>query len=136
MKASDAKWQAVYEAAHAAGIKAADAAKPVPMMVGTPVDMVGSMMGGDGGGFDPTKPVYYVAGGVCGFAAVHFPGTSSFAKWAKAKGYARPAYPKGFSISVRHGGQSLEIKEAFAGAFAKVLSEAGISGVYVWSRMD
>jgi hypothetical protein len=135
MKAS-AKWQAVYDAAEAAGQKAAAAKVPVPMIVGTPVDTVGSMMGGDGGGFRTDRPVYYVAGGVCGFAAVTFPGTSGFAKWAKAAGHAHKHYPTGYAISAgMTGGQSLEIKEAWARAFSEVLREAGIPA-YTWSRMD
>lgn len=131
-----AEYQALYDRAHAAGVAALEAAKAVPMIVGTPVNMLDSLMGGDGGGFDQTKPTYYVEGGVCGFAAIVLPGTTGFARWAKKTGKVTAHYGGGMAFRVRAGGQSLQRKEAYAGAFAGVLREAGIEKVHVWSRMD
>jgi hypothetical protein len=46
-----------------------------------------------------------------------------------------PGYPTGYDIWVGGFGQSMARKEAYAGAFAKVLKDNGIDA-YMQSRMD
>lgn len=121
----------LYEKAYAAGLAAGKAALPTPMIVGEAQALVGP--GSDK--IDYSKETYYCESGVCGFAWVVVPGNSPFGRWAKKAGVARPGYPKGIHFWVREFGQSMERKEAFARAFAKVLKEAGVQA-YSDSRMD
>lgn len=127
----------LYKEADAAGMEALRAATPAPMLVGTPKNLMGSLLpGGDDGGFDETKPTYFVEGGPCGFAWVTiFPGNSSLAYQWKKLGYASPAYGGGVSVWVREGGQSMQRKEAYARAFERVVRDAGVTA-YAGSRMD
>jgi hypothetical protein len=128
------------------------------MVVGTPKDPVGSLLGGDGGGFDLTQPVYFEPDGVCGFAWVNCKATATegrqFLNWLKgtvktdapAKDVLDPvlgeprtdSYYKGVSVWVRGFDQSMQKKEAFGQAFALVLRESGVEGLdaYCMSRMD
>lgn len=130
MPTSDAQFEALHRKAHAAGMAAMEATVPEPMVVGKPTHPLGSNI-------DPSKgPVYFVPGGVCGFAWVNMPGTTGFARWAKARGLARKAYEGGYNIRVRAGGQSYEMKMAYAGAYAQVLQEAGLKRVYANGRLD
>lgn len=110
----------LFNDAKRAGEAAASAHTPTPMIVN---DARGGKQ-------------YFVAAGVCGFASVVIrPGTSQAARYgSKHFGY-RKAYYGGVSMSVSQYGQSLETKEAFANAYAEVLSAAGITA-YVDSRMD
>lgn len=102
--------------AHAAGQQAANACVPTPMTIA---------------GFPP------VADGVCGFAWITIrPGNSKLALAAKKHYGARPAYGGGLQIWVGDYNQSMEKKEAYARAFAKVLTDAGHDRVYPGSRMD
>lgn len=122
---------ALYAKAHEAGERAAEACTPTPMVVGTPTTLLGSDI-------DHSKPTYYVADGVCGFAwVVVRPANSSFANWLKktAKVRGGRSYGGGCSIWISAYGQSMQKKQAYAGAFAKVLCEAGIKA-YADSRMD
>jgi hypothetical protein len=99
-----------------------------------------------------TRPGVYA--GACGFAWVNIrPGNGRFAKWACAQTEAewgRPnlklagkAYHGGVEIwiggqipqSVDHYGQSVDIKYAYAGAYAKVLRDHGIYA-HAGSRLD
>src|SRR5215471_2990569 len=64
IKLSKAEMKALMARAAEAGAEAYEAARPVPMVVGTPKDMMASLMGRDDGGFDPNEPTYYVADGV------------------------------------------------------------------------
>lgn len=129
-KIRDAEFQALWDKAVAAGMEAGKAAKPPVMVVGQP----SSFMGND---VDYSKEHWIVPEGPCGFAWVQLrPGTSAFAKWLKAKKYARTdSYHGGVSISVRDYNQSIIRKEAHADAMAKVLSDAGYEA-YSMSRMD
>lgn len=77
----------------------------------------------------------YVAEGVCGFAWVKFPGNGAFGRWAKKQGLARKGYGPGLEYWISDYNQSMQRKEAYAIAFAKILREAGISA-YADSRMD
>ena len=126
------------ERAEAAATAAYEAATPTPMIVGTPKDPVASLMGGDGGGFDTSKPIYHVASGVCGFAWVNIgSGNTSFARHAKVLAGARPHYYGGMELkpqAVRMS-QSMQRNEAACIAYADVLRGAGINA-YMGSRMD
>lgn len=122
-------WQAVYDEAHKAGLVALKAAIPTPMVVGTPSTPLGNDI-------DETKPMYFVEGGVCGFAWVTVrPGNCSFAVWCRKNGIGHKAYYGGWELWVSEGGQSMERKEEYARAFAKVLTKHGIKA-YSGSRMD
>jgi len=78
-----------------------------------------------------------VMDGVCGFGWILIkPANSPFANWCLKKGLGRrSAYERGFVINVSDFNQSLLKKEAYAHAFAAVLSEAGIRA-YGCSRID
>jgi hypothetical protein len=153
-----AAFQDLIRAADAAGEKAVADASIQPMLVGTPQNMMASLMGQDDGGFDPEQPVYYVADGVCGFAWINCKATATegrkFLNWLKGSvksskpfSAVQPAstqeprqdtYYKGVSIWIGGFGQSMQRKEAYGRAFAAVLNEAGIDGLstYCMSRMD
>jgi len=75
--------------------------------------------------------------GCCGFAWVNIkPGTSKFARFLKENGIARKdSYFGGVSVWVSVGGQSIDKKEAYAGAYADVLQANGIRA-FAMSRMD
>jgi hypothetical protein len=120
----------LYDKAHAAGMAAGAACKPVAMVVGHAASPLG-------GGIDYSKPVYHVPDGPCGFAWVTVkPGNCRLANWLKKAGLARKAYGGGVAVWVSEFGQSMARKEAYARAFAKVLNTAGFSRVYAESRMD
>lgn len=128
MKKHEAEFQALWDKALAAGMAAGNAAKPVPMAVQE------SRLGE---AFNFNKPYEVVMDGVCGFAWVQMkPGNSPFANWLKKKNYARKdSYYGGVSIWVSDYNQSMQRKEAHAGAMAKVFQEAGYDA-YPMSRMD
>ena len=109
----------IFEAAHAAGMKAAAACVPNAMVV------IGA--GGER---------YAIADGACGFAWIVIkPANSAFANWMKKNGKASKHYAGGVSWWVGEFNQSMEKKEAYAYAAAAVLREAGIKA-YSESRMD
>ena len=117
--------------AHRAGMEALAAAKPRPMIVGSPTTPLGNDI-------DPTKPTYYVSEGVCGFAWITVrPATSSFGRWALANGWSK-AYNGGAQLFVHEGGQSYERKCAYAAAYADTLSKGLPDNVRVTtdSRLD
>jgi hypothetical protein len=137
-KFSKTEAAALIDRAEIAASQAFAAARPTPMIVGTPKDPVASLFGGDGGGFDESQPTYYVEGGVCGFAWVNVrPANSSFALKAKALTGARKGYYGGLEIRPEAMGmsQSLDRKLAACQAYATVLQDAGIKA-YAGSRMD
>ena len=79
---------------------------------------------------------YFVADGVCGFASVNVkPANCKFAKFLITNGLGRKGYGGGVSMSIRDFNQSLQKKEAYAHAFAKVLRDNGINA-WSESRMD
>lgn len=79
---------------------------------------------------------WYVADGVCGFAWVTVkPGNCAFANWGKKKGLFSAAYGGGVQYWVGEFDQSMQKKEAFAGAVASYLRDNGIKA-YSGSRMD
>jgi hypothetical protein len=121
-------FSALVAKAEAAGAAAAAACVPVGMVVSEADVMSGAPL--------PGGRSWYVADGVCGFAWISVrPANSSFGLWAKKAGIAKPAYGGGLQIWVSGYGQSMQKKEAYAEAYAKVLSEAGIKA-YAGSRMD
>ena len=122
----------IVKKAQEAGNSAMQATVPIPMIVGEPIDMFDPYSP-----FDTTKKIYHVPQGVCGFAWVSIrPANSRFANYLKKLGIGRPdSYAGGLRISIREGGQSLALKEAFAGAYAEVLQEYGIKA-YANSRID
>ena len=122
-----AEFVALVAAAEAAGKQAAEAAKPVPMVVYEAQAL--SNVPKEGG------QSWYCAEGMCGFAWIEFAGNTSFGKWMKKAGKARTQYPKGMCVWVSEYGQSVERKEAYAAAYAKVLNEAGVNA-YPNSRLD
>lgn len=131
------KWQALHEKAITAGLAKMNECKPTPMIVGTPTTPFGNDI-------DPNKDIYFVPGGVCGFAWVTVtPGTHGFAKWVTKQGLAHKGYYGGTEISIneRLTGltgplvQSMELKEAFARGYAAALKDEGIT-TYVQTRMD
>ena len=111
---------ALFAKADAAGMAAASAHKPEPMVVRS-----GSYV------YEP------VMDGVCGFAWVNVkPGNSQFAKWMVKEGKARKdSYEGGVQVWVSQFNQSMEKKYAYAAAFANVLNEAGVNA-YAGQRMD
>lgn len=74
----------------------------------------------------------------CGFAWVYFPSARSpFVNFLKKAGIGRAHWKKGYVIWNPSGNpsQSMDLKEAGADAFAKVISDAGIQ-CYAESRAD
>lgn len=122
-------FEELYNRADAAGRAAVSGFTPVPMVVGTAIGFSNQI--------DPSKPTYFEADGVCGFAWVNVkPGNSAFANWLKKSSKARPdSYYGGVTIWVSEFNQSMQKKEVYAHAFAKVLAEAGVKA-YAASRMD
>ena len=125
---TNTRYAALADTAHAAGLRAAAAATPTPMIVGEAKSLFSDEI-------DHSKPTYYVPSGVCGFAWVFVKGNTGFGRWAKKAGIASPGYPTGLNIRVTVGGQSYEIKTAYAQAYAAVLQEAGITA-YAEGRLD
>lgn len=118
----------LFARADAAGRAAAEATRPTPMVVQQHRDVL-----------DDASPVvqeWVVPSGVCGFAWVTIhPATSAAARYAKKHLGARTAYRGGMEIWVAAYGQSMELKEAYAHAYARVLRDAGLKA-YSGSRMD
>lgn len=122
----------LYHRAHAAGMAALLVKVPTPMIVRRDAVQVNGEPALDGD--------YFVPQGPCGFAWIEvYPGNCSFANWLKKNGKARKKYQGGVSIWVSEGEQSVELKEAYARAFAAVLKAAnipGVKGIYANSRLD
>ena len=128
----------IHLAAATAGTEALNACTPQPMVV---VD--GGL--GSFGGIVEGGAEYFVEGGACGFAWVHFKANTKenrkFLAGLKKAGlvtdtiWHKDTYRGGYSYNVFQGGQSIQRKEAFGGAFAQVLRDNGIKA-YMMSRMD
>ena len=118
-----------YKEAYEAGIKAGKEAIPTPMIVGQPTTPLGNDI-------DFKKQTYFVSEGACGFAWVTIsPARGAFVTYLKSINAGSKGYYGGYQIWVREFGQSITRKEAFAGAFAKVLNSYGISA-FAESRLD
>lgn len=120
-------FQAIYNEADTAGRAAAEQHTPTPMVVQQHVDPLDDC--------SPVQKSWTVPSGVCGFAWIKFKGNTAWARWAKKQDLASKAYPTGMMIWVSQYGQSLELKEKYARAFAEVLRQHGIQA-YMGSRMD
>lgn len=129
-----AQWAALLAEAEKAGQAAAEAAVPTPMVV---YETEGLSEKPKAGG-----KAYYVAGGVCGFATIVIkPARGGLVTLLKERGIGWKHYYGGWAVPVhpRVEGplvQSMEIKEAYARAFVKVMREAGLEGIGWESRMD
>lgn len=118
----------LFQAAHNAGNVAVQAATITPMIVQQRVNPLNDD--------SEVQRQWLVNDGVCGFASVIVkPANCKFAKYLKEQGLGRKHYYGGLSMSVRDFNQSLQKKEAYAYAFAKVLEQNGVTA-YVESRMD
>lgn len=117
---TDTELRALLIKAEEAGRAAGFSVSPIPMTV-----------------VDPATGHQYapVADGMCGFAWVTIDGRGPLADYAKRTGQWTKGYPKGLSRYVHEFNQSVTRKEAFAYAFAKVLTEAGFKA-YSASRLD
>jgi hypothetical protein len=127
-------FEKIWAEATEAGRKAVAACTPRPMVV--------SEVGLDDKPYPGSKS-YFVEDGVCGFAWVMVrPATTAFAKWLKTLPrtgeYLEPRYDgclKGISIWIIVGNQSMQKKEAYAEAMAKVLEAHGFRAS-AGSRLD
>ena len=129
MSMSKVACEKLLERAHLMGMDAGRDASVTPMLVGSPSTPFGSDI-------DYSKKTYFVEGGACGFAGVVIkPARGKFVSYLKSIGIGNKHYYGGYYVSVREFGQSLARKEAYAEAYAKVLSEEGMR-CYVDSRMD
>ena len=129
MSMSKVACEKLLEKAHLMGMDAGRRVVVTPMVVGTPTELFGNEIDWD-------KSTYHVSDGVCGFAGVVIkPARGKFVSYLKSLGMGYKHYYGGWYVSVREFGQSLARKEAYADAFAKVLSEVGMR-CYVDSRMD
>ena len=125
-------WAEACEAAEAAAL----AKVPTPMIVGSPTTPLGSDI-------DPAKQTWYVPSGMCGFAWVTIkPARGALVTYLKSQDVGSKGYYGGWQIwcgrelSPTAGAtQSIEIKEAAAGAAAAVLRKYGIEA-YAQSRLD
>lgn len=126
--ATKTDFAALYAEADSAGKAAAEAAVPVPIVVGEETSPFSGQV-------DYSKPTYLVSEGLCGFAWVTFKGNTAWGRWAKKTGVARPAYGGGLQVWVSGYGQSVTRKEAYAAAFAQVLCDNGVTA-YAGSRLD
>lgn len=118
--AKKAAFKELWDKALKAGADAAAACVPVPMIVTQHKNMMDDS--------SPVVKAYHVPSGVCGFAWVLItPATCSFVRWLAAQKIGGKSYYGGWEVSAGMvGGQSIEIKTAWAGAVAKVLQAGGI----------
>ena len=129
MSMSKVACEKLLEKAHLMGMDAGRRVGVTPMVVGTPTELFGNEIDWD-------KSTYHVSDGVCGFAGVVIkPARGKFVSYLKSLGMGYKHYYGGWYVSVREFGQSMTRKEAYADAFAKVLTEEGMR-CYVDSRMD
>ena len=121
-----ATFEALVVKAHEAGVKAGLESRPTPMVV-YEANIDGSQKKGG--------QEWLVDDGACGFAWIKFSGKTPFGRWMKKTGRAHKAYPTGLMVWVSEFGQSVDRKEAYAVAYAKILQEAGIEA-HAGSRLD
>jgi len=126
----------ICDKADAAGKEAVKQLTVTPMVVGQETSLFS-------GELDYSKPVEYVADGPCGFAWVSVrpanKGNTRLGKQERAllkdAGFRLNDYEKTFQLWISQYNQSIQKKEAYASAFAKVLRENGLKA-YSGSRMD
>ena len=127
-----AKFKAIVNKAHEAGMAAGEACTPVPMVVEEHSNMADDN--------SPVHRLWHVPDGVCGFAWIKLPKlTTDFARWAVAHseetGFRKSSHEPGASRWVHEFNQSMARKEAYARAYTDVLTEAMITA-YAGSRID
>lgn len=126
-EARESGYAALMARAHAAGMAAGNAIRPVPMVVVQRENP-----------FDPASQIVKeyepVMDGVCGFAWVNVAANTSFGRYLRKQGHTL-AYGGGINIRAHGFGQSYERKFAYAAAYAGVLEEAGIKA-YPEGRLD
>lgn len=119
---------AIYAEAHAAGIAAANAKVPTPMIVSEHANPLDDN--------SPVKKSWFVSQGVCGFAwVVVRPGNSPFANWLKKNHGASKCYTGGVYAGRSPFGQCYEKNVAYCQAFADVLTKHGFKA-YAYDRLD
>ena len=132
MTKRDREFQILYNEAKMAGLKAGSTVGVIPMVVAEHTSPLNDA--------SPVKKLYFVEGGVCGFAWVNVkPGNCPFANWLKKNDLGRHSDYEGGVIIWDSGnnyfGQSMTRKEAYCHAFAEVLNKAGIRA-WANSRID
>lgn len=126
----------ICDKARNAGIEAVSKLRVQPMIVGQETSLFS-------GKLDYSKPVEYVEDGVCGFAWVDvYPQNKGNTRLGKeerkvleASGFRKDVYGKKYYLWVSDFNQSMQKKEAYASAYARVLRENGIKA-YSGSRLD
>ena len=127
---------AICENASAVGYAAVQTARVVPMVVGQETSLFSGVI-------DETKTTYFVEDGICGFAWVSvYPANKGNTRLGKderraleAVGFRNNDYEKSYQLWISNFNQSMQKKEAYADAYAKVLRGHGIRA-YSGSRMD
>jgi len=127
-------YQTIWQEALAAGEQAMISCTSTPMVVQQHTNMLDDS--------SPVEKQWFVSGGVCGFAWVNIkPATAKFSRWlTQHDSNVKPdSYYGGLTYWVYQGGQSMELKSAFAGAMARCLNhyskQLGIR-VIPMERMD
>jgi hypothetical protein len=129
-------FELICEKANAAGIAAVEKLNVVPMIVGQETSLFSNVI-------DRSKPTYYVADGVCGFAWVDvYPANKGNTRDGKEErkllerfGFRKNDYEKTYQLWISAYNQSMQKKETYARAFAEVLRSNGLKA-YSGSRMD
>jgi hypothetical protein len=125
---TEAQCLELFTKAHEAGNAAVAALNVRPMIVTQHADPLNDS--------SAVERAWYVADGVCGFAWVVIkPANSKFSKWLIGRRMARVSSEGGVRMWISDFNQSYQKKSAYADAFAKVLSDAGIR-CYSDSRLD
>lgn len=122
--------------AHEAGKAAVEKLEVVPMIVGSETSLFSNKI-------DYTKPTYYVADGVCGFAWVDiYPANKGNTREGKEErkmlerfGFRKNDYEKTYQLWISAYNQSMQKKETYARAYANILRANGFKA-YSGSRMD
>ena len=126
----------ICDEAHQAGVAAVEQLNVIPMIVGEETSFLS-------GKIDYSKPTYFVEDGVCGFAWVNvYPANKGNTKLGKEErklletaGFSKNEYERCHQLWISDYNQSMQKKEAYAGAYAKVLRDYGFRA-YSGSRLD
>jgi hypothetical protein len=127
--------QELWNKAKEAGRQAVNELTPKPMIVQEHENMLDDS--------SPVKKEWFVADGVCGFAWVNIRPASRAGKndcdmvrWLRSNSIGRyDDYTKAWCYWISEYNQSMQKKEAYAEAMARVLSDDGIKA-YAGSRLD
>jgi hypothetical protein len=128
------KYLLIHQKAHKAGMEALNACIPTPMVVSQHTNPLNDN--------SPVKKQWFVPQGACGFAWVNVRCNGSEGrkfinalKKEEIDEYRKDDYYGGYTLWVHYGNQSIELKEAYAYAYASVLQENNIK-CYANSRLD